>query len=128
MDLKKVKSIIFLAILFGSLIIPTSAFASTYTGQSTSTTGISQVISDFFSVFNKTTSSGSVQNTTTNSSNFSSMESNDLFDCFWKWLCSGNNSGGKDDDGKCQKEDYNWGNDNGCLSSSDVWKEWYCKF
>jgi hypothetical protein len=42
---------------------------------------------------------------------------------------NGSNSGGtKNNDGQCKKEDCNFGNNNGCLSSDEVWKEWYCKF
>jgi hypothetical protein len=134
LNLKKLKNLIFLSIVICGLIIPTSAFASNSTVQSASNTGISQAISNFFSMFDKSTTSGSVQNTTINSSNYSSMNSSDLFDCFWNWLSKGNNngesnSGGtKDDDGQCQTEDCNFGNNNGCLSSADVWKDWYCKF
>jgi ABC-type oligopeptide transport system substrate-binding subunit len=92
MNLKRLKNLIFLSIVICGLIIPTSAFASNSTVQSASNTSISQAISNFFSLFNKSTTSGSVQNTTINSSNYSSMNSSDLFDCFWNWLCNGNNN------------------------------------
>jgi hypothetical protein len=101
MDLKRVKNLIFLSIFIGAIIVPTSAFASSYTVQSASNTEISQAISNFFSLFNINTTSGYVQNTIINSSNYSSNDSNELFDCFWNWLCSGNNNDGKN--GKCVK-------------------------
>jgi hypothetical protein len=88
MNLKRLKKITFLLIVIFGLIIPTSAFASNSTVQSASNTGISQAISNFYSLFNKSTTYGSVQNTTLNSSSYSSMNSIDLFDCFWNWLCN----------------------------------------
>ncbi|OIK15474.1 hypothetical protein BIV60_09405 [Bacillus sp. MUM 116] len=121
--MKRIKELIFMGIFIGSLIIPTSALASSNTSQSSSYTGINQFISDLFSFFNKD-SLGTVQNTSKNNVP-NNQASDDWWDCFLKWLCNEEKHDGKDDD-QCKDKKGKWGNEDGCLSSAEIWKRWYC--
>ncbi|PFP29474.1 hypothetical protein COJ96_10005 [Bacillus sp. AFS073361] len=122
--MKGIISLIGTLLIVCTLMIPTSAYASSATTQTNSTGGFFLTISysDLFSFFKN---ENKIKDFQYNSSYSGGHEKDNWWDsfCMW-WNSRGHNSGGTDDE--CKNDKYSWGNDDGCLDSAEIWKRWYC--
>ncbi|MDP4086845.1 MAG: hypothetical protein Q8934_19960 [Bacillota bacterium] len=112
---KKTK-LFFILLLFSSgFIIPTSVHASTFSNQNTS---FFYYISNYLSSFQ--TNKTEVNNQIEDKHNWNNEDDN-WWNCFKNWWDNDSNdhdyyNGGHD----------GWGNDDGSMSSDEIWKKWYC--
>lgn len=126
--LKKLTNLICLVLLVSALLIPTSAYASTFTTPSSSKNGFFQSFSvSILSYFNNDKGKIDYQNYSNYSGGNHDGSNNNWWDCLVNWWCNdnGGHHGGGDND-ECTNNKGTWGNDDGCLDSAEVWKRWYC--
>jgi hypothetical protein len=127
--LKKLTNLICLVLLVSALLIPTSAYASTFTTPSSSKNGFFQSfsVSTILSYFNNDKGKIDYQNYSNYSGGNHDGSNNNWWDCLVNWWCNdnGGHHGGGDND-ECTNNKGTWGNDDGCLDSAEVWKRWYC--
>ncbi|MCM3724938.1 hypothetical protein M3226_04395 [Neobacillus cucumis] len=126
--MKAILSFTLVLIVFSTLVIPTSTYASTYSTQSNSSSGFSQTfsLSYLLTIFNNDSYKNNYQYYSLEKNNYDNRYEDDWWESFLKW-CNGEGSGGGGDhDDECQDNKGSWGNDDGCLDSAEIWKRWYC--
>lgn len=149
----KTRRLICTLIFIFALVIPTSAFASSGQYQSNSNHGLFQDICDFFSFGSNHKGKdyndygGKGHDNDHDGKDYGDHDDNDYghhgdkdddddcWDWLWDWWCGGggghhgdddggHHGGGDDGDNQCKHG--NFSNDDGCTTSKDVWKWWFC--
>lgn len=137
--LKNTKRLICTCLFLFALIIPASASANSGQYQTNSQHGFFQDICDFFSWGNDNHNNDynqfGDQDKNHGDKDYDNHD-NDKENCWewiWNWWCGGGDDhhhDGDDDDhhggDKCDENHHNFNNDDGCTTSADIWKKWFC--
>jgi hypothetical protein len=127
--LKQIICLVFLILFLSAFVVPASSFASTTTNTPTDTNfGLVQNLSNLFSIFTSNNIDGKNQNTSNSTLGYYENNSNNWLDCILNWFNCDNKGGnqGGGDNCQCKDDKGTWSNDNGCVSSDEIWKKWYC--
>jgi hypothetical protein len=134
--LKTIKGLVFILLLVCAIMLPTSAYASDNTTESISQYGFLQTFSlaNIFSFLNKDYKAGDYHDYSWNNDGYHDRYDDDHHDdddwwddfCKW-WNGDGGHDGGGGHDDECRESKGNWGNDDGCIDSAEIWKRWYCR-
>ncbi|MDR7079153.1 hypothetical protein J2Y03_004210 [Neobacillus niacini] len=125
--MRRLRKLSFTLVLISVLISPTFAFATSNNSQE-SNSDYFQALANYFSFINNDKSSEYYQEDNSINYNYYDKDNKNWWDSLFNWSWGHINEHNDDDWDwdECKDDKWGWGNDNGCIDSTEIWRKWYC--